>query len=114
MNQDHLRYVKHLERLLKEHKVIVYNRSSDKTNDIAKKGAEPTFSIEEFLNKFSTRRIIWLMLPAGQVTDDMIKKLLPMLNEEDIIIDGANDFYENAEKHNKWCEEKINCGKMKG
>ena len=45
------------------------------------------------------------MLPAGKVTDQMIKKVLPLLNKGDIIVDGANDFYENAEKHDKWCKK---------
>ena len=45
------------------------------------------------------------MLPAGKVTDNMIKKLLPLLSKGDIIVDGANDFYENAEKHDKLCKK---------
>ncbi len=96
------------ERLLK-HKidVVAYNRSPEKTKEIAKKGAVPAFSLEDFISKLKRRRIIWLMLPAGEPTDEMIKQLLPMLNRKDIIVDGANDFYGNAEKHDKWCRE---CG----
>lgn len=93
-----------VERLLKHNfEVVVYNRTAEKTKLIAKKGAVPSFSIEELVNKLDDKKIIWLMLPAGKVTDDMIKKLLPLLNKNDIIIDGANDFCENAEKHAKLC-----------
>ena len=94
-----------VERLL-QHKfnVVVYNRSPDKVKQIAKKGAVPTFSIEELVGKLPGKKIVWLMLPAGKVTDRMIKKLLPILNKGDILIDGANDFYENAEKHSKLCK----------
>lgn len=104
-----------VERLLKNKVgVVAYNRSPDKVKSIAKKGAIPAYSPEELVSKIGKKRIIWLMLPAGNATDVMIKKLLPMLNKGDLIIDGANDFYKNAEKHKKWCDKyKINffdCG----
>src|SRR3989338_8867971 len=97
-----------VERLLK-HKieVVAYNRSPEKVKEIAKKVAIPAFSIEELLSKLSGngKKIVWIMLPAGEATDEMIKKLLPLLSKGDIIVDGANDFYENAEKHDKWCKK---------
>src|SRR3989338_8056067 len=95
-----------VERLLK-HKipVVAYNRSPEKTRQIAKKGAIPSFSIGDLVDKLDNKKIIWIMLPAGKPTDDMIKKLLPLLNKNDIIIDRANDFYENAEKHAKLCKK---------
>jgi len=95
-----------VERLLR-HKVevVAYNRSPEKVKQIAKKGAIPAYSVEELIDKLSGKRIIWIMLPAGKVTDAMIKKILPLLNKGDIIVDGANDFYKNAEKHDKWCKK---------
>jgi 6-phosphogluconate dehydrogenase len=93
-----------VERLLK-HKlnVVAYNRNPEKVKQITKKGAIPSFSVEELIDKLPGKKIVWVMLPAGKVTDDMIKKILPLLNKGDIIVDGANDFYKNAEKHDKWC-----------
>lgn len=95
-----------VERLLR-HKlnVVAYNRSHEKTKKIAGKGVIPAFSIKELIKKLPKKKIIWIMLPAGKPTDNMIKKLLPLLNKGDIIIDGANDFYKNAEKHDKWCKK---------
>lgn len=95
-----------VERLL-EHNfdVVAYNRSPKKVKQIAKKGAIPTYNLKELVKKLPKRRIIWLMLPAGKPTDNAIKKLLKILKKGDIIIDGANDFYQNAEKHNKWCKK---------
>lgn len=104
------------ERLLKnKFKVVAYNRSSDKTKKIIKKGAIGAFSIEELIEKLGKgKKIIWMMLPAGKPTDEMIKKLLKILSKGDIIIDGANDFYKNAEKHAKLCKKKgiyfFDCG----
>jgi len=95
-----------VERLLKHKiKVVAYNRSQDKVKKIAKKGAIPAFSVKELVDKLPTKKIVWLMLPAGNATDKMMKKVLPLLNKGDIIVDGANDFYKNAEKHDKWCRK---------
>ncbi len=95
-----------VERLLKYKKeVVAYNRSPEKVRKIAKKGAIPAFSVEELIHKLEGKRIVWVMLPAGKATDNMIKKVLPLLNKGDIIIDGANDFYKNAEKHSRLCKK---------
>ncbi|MEK6949436.1 MAG: NADP-dependent phosphogluconate dehydrogenase [Nanoarchaeota archaeon] len=104
-----------VERLLKHNiEVVAYNRSPEKTREISKKGAIPSFSVEELISKLKGKKIVWLMLPAGEATDEMIKKILPMLDKGDIIIDGANDFYGNAEKHDEWCKKKgiyfFDCG----
>jgi len=94
-------------RLLKNgHKVVCYDVNSTSTKKLARKGGEAAFSIEEFINKLSKRKIVWLMLPAGKVTDNMIKEILPLLKRGDIIINGANSFYKNAEKHNLWCKKR--------
>lgn len=104
-----------VERFLK-HKVqvVAHNRSPDKVKQISGKGAIPAYSVDELIQKLPNKKIIWLMLPAGKVTDINIKILLKKLNRGDIIIDGANDFYKNAEKHKKWCDKKginfFDCG----
>jgi 6-phosphogluconate dehydrogenase len=104
-----------VERLLNHKlKVIAYNRSPDKVKKIAKKGAVPAYSVEELVEKLPGKKIVWLMLPAGKATDSMMKKVISLLNKGDIIVDGANDFYKNAEKHDKWCKKEginfFDCG----
>ena len=95
-----------VERLLKHKiKVVAYNRSPEKVTKIARKGAIPTYSVDELIENLPGKRIVWLMLPAGKATDAMMRKVLPLLNKGDIIVDGANDFYKNAEKHDKWCKK---------
>jgi len=94
------------ERLMKHGtQIVAYNRSTDKTIALSKKGAIKADSLKELVNKLPERKIIWIMLPAGEVTDNTIKELLPLLKKNDILIDGANDFYENAEKHSKICDK---------
>jgi len=95
-----------VERLLKHKiKVVAYNRSPEKVTKIAGKGAISAYSVEELIEKLPGKKIVWLMLPAGKATDQMMKKILRLLNKGDIIIDGANDFYKNAERHDKWCRK---------
>ncbi|MEM3122221.1 MAG: NAD(P)-binding domain-containing protein, partial [Candidatus Pacearchaeota archaeon] len=87
-------------------RVVAYNRSRDRVDKIKSKGAIPAYSLEELIaNLNSKRKIILIMLPAGKPTNDMIKRVLKLLSNEDILINGANDFYKNAEKQSKLCEK---------
>ncbi|HLC96814.1 MAG TPA: NADP-dependent phosphogluconate dehydrogenase [Candidatus Nanoarchaeia archaeon] len=95
-----------VERLSKHNiQVIAYNRSPEKVDAIKKKGAIPAYTLKELVAKLPERKIVWLMLPAGITTDQHIKELLNLLKKGDIIIDGANAFYKNAEKHKMWCDK---------
>ncbi len=100
--------------LLHKHTVVAYNRSPEKVDEIARKGALPAYSVQELIGKLDQKKIVWLMLPAGEATDEIIKEVLPLLQKGDILIDGANDFYENAEKHDAWCKKQgvyfFDCG----
>jgi len=81
-------------RLLRDnHEVIAYNRTPDKVNIIQKEGAEGVSSLEELVAQLAAPKIIWIMLPAGQVVDDHINKLTGLLEPGDIIIEGGNSRY---------------------
>jgi 6-phosphogluconate dehydrogenase len=95
------------ERLLRKgFKIVVYNRSQDKVRAIVKKGAKGAKDVEDLVSKLDSPRIVWLMLPAGKVTNEMINQLIDLLDKGDIIIDGANAFFKDAEKHGKLCAKK--------
>src|SRR3989344_6673235 len=104
------------ERLLKNKiRVVVYNRSVDKIKKIVGKGAVGSVSLEDLVKKLpSGKKIVWLMLPAGEVTEQTIRVLLKLLRPGDIIVDGANDFYGVAEKHSALCSQQgihfFDCG----
>lgn len=95
-------------RLLKsKKKVVAYNRHFDKTKRLMRYGAEGARSLEELVAKLGKgKKVIWLMLPAGKVTDDMIKQLLPLLKRGDIIINGANAFFKEVQKQDVWCKKR--------
>src|SRR5712691_11292386 len=84
-------------RLLRgDHRVVAWNRTAEKTNEIVSEGAEGAYSIPELVEKLQTPRIIWAMVPAGQATDDMIDQVTPLLAKGDIIIDGGNSNYKDS------------------
>jgi 6-phosphogluconate dehydrogenase len=76
------------------HQCVVFDRSSEAVQALAKEGMTPTASVQDFVNKLSTPRAIWLMLPAA-VVDASIAELTPLLNADDIIIDGGNSYYKD-------------------
>lgn len=76
--------------------VAAWNRSPEPLNEVVKAGAIGAESIEDLVNKLESPRIIWLMLPAGEVTDEYINKLLPLLSAGDLMVDGANSFYKDT------------------
>ncbi|GAE36955.1 NADP-dependent phosphogluconate dehydrogenase [Halalkalibacter akibai] len=85
--------------------VSVFNRSSDKTEEMLKeaegKNVVGTYTIEEFVASLETPRKILLMVKAGQATDATIEQLLPHLEKGDILIDGGNTFFEDTRRRNK-------------
>ena len=51
------------------HRVVAHNRSRGPIDELAGKGAEPAYSIEELVGKLQAPRAVWIMLPAGDVRD---------------------------------------------
>lgn len=78
------------------HQVVCFNRSYSKVEEAIKEGLEGASSIEELVSKLEGRKVIWLMLPAGEIIDQMIDTLVPILNKNDIIIDGGNSNYKDT------------------
>lgn len=78
------------------HQVFAYNRSRQKVDDIAKQDIKGAYSLEELVGMFSGRRIIWLMVPNGAPTQEMIDKLLPLMEKGDILIDGGNSRFDDT------------------
>ncbi|WML32215.1 NADP-dependent phosphogluconate dehydrogenase [Neobacillus sp. OS1-32] len=88
--------------------VAVYNRSSEKTNELLRehkgKNIVGTYSIEEFIHSLETPRKILLMVKAGKPTDATIEQLKPYLSKGDILIDGGNTFFADTQRRNKELE----------
>ncbi len=76
------------------HQCVVFDQNSETVQMLAREGATPTDCVQDMMSKLSVPRAIWLMLPAA-VVDDSIAELAPLLNAEDIIIDGGNSYYKD-------------------
>ncbi|MDO9052948.1 MAG: decarboxylating 6-phosphogluconate dehydrogenase [Gallionella sp.] len=76
------------------HQCVVFDRSTDAVQALAKEGAVAADSIQDFMDKLETPRAVWLMLPAA-VVDASIAELTPLLEADDVLIDGGNSYYKD-------------------
>ncbi len=78
-------------RLLRSgHRVVVTNRSPGPIKELEAAGAVGAYSLEELVGALAAPRAIWIMLPAGDVTEQAIAALTPLLAPGDTIVDGGN------------------------
>ena len=93
------------------YKVVAYNRTTSKVDEFLQGPAKGTsiigaYSIEDMLSKLESPRKVMLMVKAGQVVDDFINQILPLLSPGDIIIDGGNSNYLDTDRRVKSLQEK--------
>jgi 6-phosphogluconate dehydrogenase len=79
-----------------DHRVIAGNRSPAKVDEAVAYGAQGAYSVKEFVEKQESPRVLWSMLPAGEVTDHMIDQFIELADEGDIIVDGANSYFRDS------------------
>ncbi|MDO8508281.1 MAG: decarboxylating 6-phosphogluconate dehydrogenase [Nanoarchaeota archaeon] len=79
-----------------DYSLVAYNRSIEKTKQLAKKGASPAFSIQDLAQKLASPKIILLMLTAGKPVEETIASLIPHLKKGDILIDGGNSYFKDS------------------
>lgn len=95
-------------RLMKDgHEIVGFNLTPQVTKEMAEDdGLIPAFSIEEAVEKLSSPKVVWIMVPAGDPTEDTIVALSQLLEKEDIIIDGGNSNYKDTKKRSESLKEK--------
>ena len=87
-------------------KLAAYNRNPAVTQSLAEEtGLKASASLEQLVEILPTPRVIWLMLPAGDITQQHIEQLSGLLNKGDILIDGANSFYKDSMQRAKQLNE---------
>ena len=86
-----------VQRLLKGgHRVVTYDRSAEAVAASQAEGAAGASSLEELVGLLATPRAVWVMVPAGQPTEDTIDSLIPLLSAEDTVLDGGNANYKDS------------------
>lgn len=78
------------------HEVIAYNRSPGPVQEAVGAGAIGTASLEELVSKLTAPRVVWLMLPAGEVTENHIFRVCQLLESGDVIVDGGNSNWKDT------------------
>ncbi len=87
-------------RLMKNgHSCVVYDKNADAVHEFAGEGAKPSSDLAGFVRQLAAPRAVWVMLPAGQITDETILELRDLLSADDIVIDGGNSFYQDDIRH---------------
>lgn len=105
---------------LKDHNYEVVGLDlSDEAKENAKKLGIKTFdNLESLVNSFNERRVIWSMLPAGEITESVLNQLLGLLSPNDIIIEGGNSNFKDSVRRAKTFKEKeihyFDCGTSGG
>ena len=83
--------------------IAVLNRSHDVALEIAEEtGHLACETLQELVDALEAPRIVWLMLPAGDVTEATLQALGPILSPGDIIVDGGNSFYKDVQRRTAW------------
>jgi 6-phosphogluconate dehydrogenase len=81
-------------RLIKNgHQVVGYNRNADVAKSI--QGLDVASGLEDVVKKLSAPRAVWVMLPAGKITEDTIAQLGTLLSKGDVVIDGGNTMFKD-------------------
>ena len=80
------------------HRVVGFDPAEAARTALEQKGAESAASLEAMVAKLKAPRVVWLMVPAGAITDGTITNLMPLLASGDTIIDGGNSNYRDTQR----------------
>jgi 6-phosphogluconate dehydrogenase len=80
------------------HRVVGYDPSEPARQALEAKGAQSAASLEALVQKLKAPRTLWLMVPAGEITDATVSALQPLLSPGDTIIDGGNSNYRDTQR----------------
>ena len=81
------------------HHVVVYDVNEAAIAASEKDGGIGARSLAELATKLPAPRVVWLMVPAGKITDDTVGRVAEVLSAGDTIIDGGNSYYKDDMKH---------------
>ena len=88
------------------HQCVVYDRSPKSVEQLAAEGAAGAASLDEFVGKLTKPRAAWIMVPAGDPTEQTVMALAERMEAGDIIIDGGNSYYKDDVRRAKGLQAK--------
>ncbi len=100
------------------HKAVVYDVSADAVAALEADGADGSTDLATFVQKIERPRNVWIMVPAGKITESVITQLADLLEPGDAIIDGGNSYYHDDIRHAANLKDKgihfVDCGTSGG
>lgn len=88
------------------HSCVGFDVNTASVESLKNEGAQGAATLEELVAMLQTPRVIWCMVPAGELTEKTILALAELLDENDIVIDGGNSFYKDDVRRAKILAEK--------
>ncbi len=88
-------------RRLRRHgiEVVGYNRSPEIVRQLAaEEGVIPAASVAAAVAALPAPRVVWVMVPSGDATEQVLQELLPLLAPGDVVVDGGNSNYHDSER----------------
>ena len=79
--------------------VVAFDLFAEARQAATKAQIKTVTDLQSLVKGLTQPRIVWSMLPAGKPTDDTIKELSELLDEDDVVIDGGNSFYQDSIRH---------------
>jgi 6-phosphogluconate dehydrogenase len=106
-------------RLMRDgHRLVVYDVNPDAVSALAGEGAEGASSLQELASKLSAPRSVWVMVPAGEITEKTIGEVAGALEPGDAIVDGGNSYYRDDIRRAEMLRERdldfVDCGTSGG
>ena len=77
------------------HECVVYDQDPAPGQTLAKEGAKPAASLKDVVSMLKAPRAVWLMLPAGEITEQSVAAMGDLLQAGDVVIDGGNTFWKD-------------------
>src|SRR5437660_1640213 len=82
------------------HDVIVWNRSQEPIENLKSQipNLKVAATVQELVSSLTKPKIVWSMLPAGEVTEKMLEEIAQYVEQDDIVIDGGNAYFKDTQK----------------
>src|SRR2546423_11842432 len=84
------------------HEVVAFDPSDEAVGRAEEGGASGAHSLEELVKQLDQPRVVWIMVPAGDITEQTVQTLRSLLAKDDVIIDGGNSNFRDSRRR---CEE---------
>ncbi len=88
------------------HEAVVYDHDAAAIAEVSRAGAVGALGPDQLVQKLRPPRAVWVMLPAGKITEEVIAELATLLQAGDVVLDGGNTFWKDDIRRAKMLKER--------